>query len=306
MRIATDSVRVRVPATSANLGPGFDVLGLALGLHDVVEVHATTGATRTTVRGEGADTVPDGEAHLVVRAIRTGLELAGAPQVGLDLTAFNRIPHGRGLGSSAAAVVAGLVAARGLISEPEALADEVVLDVATEFEGHPDNAAAAVLGGATLAWTPDRGAAGDGDVTRAVDAVRLEVDPTLVCTAFIPTTALATTVARGVLPAVVPHADAAFTGARTALLVLALGGRSDLLMTATQDRLHQPYRREVLADSSELLDALRAAGHPAVISGAGPTVLVLGTVPERLEAAVVARGWRAVRLPVDRTGATAV
>lgn len=311
MRIATDSVRVRVPATSANLGPGFDVLGLALGLHDVVEVHATTGATRTTVRGEGAETVPDGEDHLVVRAIRAGLELVGAPQVGLDLTAFNRIPHGRGLGSSAAAVVAGLVAARGLISEPEALADEVILDLATEFEGHPDNAAAAVMGGATLAWTPERRASGggggdDADAERAVEAVRLEVDPTLVCTAFIPTTALATTVARGVLPAVVPHADAAFTGARTALLVLALAGRSDLLMTATQDRLHQPYRREVLSDSSELLDALRAAGHPAVVSGAGPTVLVLGTVPERLESAVVARGWRAVRLPVDRTGATAV
>ncbi len=307
MRIATDSVRVRVPATSANLGPGFDVLGLALGLHDVVEVHATTGATRTTVRGEGAESVPDGEAHLVVRAIRAGLELVGAPQVGLDLTAYNRIPHGRGLGSSAAAVVAGLVAARGLISEPEALADEVVLDLATEFEGHPDNAAAAVLGGATLAWTPDRAVGGaDAEGARAVEAVRLEVDPTLVCTAFIPTTALATTVARGVLPAAVPHADAAFTGARTALLVLALGGRRELLMTATQDRLHQPYRREVLADSSELIDALRAAGHPAVVSGAGPTVLVLGTVPERLESAVVARGWRAVRLPVDRTGATAV
>lgn len=303
MRIAADSVRVRVPATSANLGPGFDVLGLALGLHDVVEVHATTGATRTTVRGEGADSVPQGEEHLVVRALRTGLELVGAPQVGLDLTAFNRIPHGRGLGSSAAAVVAGLVAARGLISEPEALSDEIVLELATEWEGHPDNAAAAILGGATLAWTePAVGPEG----SPAVKALRLDIDPTLECTAFIPMTALATKVARSVLPELVPHADAAFTGSRAALLVLALGGRSDLMMTATEDRLHQPYRREVLVESTGLVDALRAGGLPAVISGAGPTVLVLGAVPERVEAAVVAQGWRAVRLPIDHTGAVTV
>ncbi|PWD52167.1 homoserine kinase [Serinibacter arcticus] len=303
MRIATDSVRVRVPATSANLGPGFDVFGLALGLHDVVEVRATAGATRTTVRGEGAGTVPEGEEHLVVRALRTGLELAGAPQVGLDLTAFNRIPHGRGLGSSAAAVVAGLVAARGLISEPEALSEQVILDVATEWEGHPDNAAAVVLGGATLAWTSTPA---DADAAPVVEAVRLEVDPTLVCTVLIPTTELATTVARSVLPATVPHADAAFTGARTALLVLALGGRRELMMAATEDRLHQPYRRDVLPDSSALVDALRRAGLPAVISGAGPTVLVLGELPDRVEAAVVAQGWRAMKLPVDHAGAGAV
>ncbi|GMA30682.1 homoserine kinase [Litorihabitans aurantiacus] len=303
MRIANDSVRVRVPATSANLGPGFDVLGIALGLHDVVEVRATAGATRTAVRGEGAQTVPDGEDHLVVRAVRAGLEHAGAPQVGLDLSAYNRIPHGRGLGSSAAAVVAGLVAARGLISEPEALADDVVLELATAWEGHPDNAAAAIYGGATLAWAPGAAA---GETARTVRAERLDVDAALTCTAFIPATELATKVARGVLPDVVPHADAAFTGSRTALLVLALAGRTDLMMTATEDRLHQPYRRDVLSDSSELVDALRAAGHPAVISGAGPTVLVLGTVPERLESAVVARGWRAVRLPVDHAGAAAV
>mgnify|MGYP003494559471 CR=1 FL=1 len=303
MRIAADSVRVRVPATSANRGPGFDVFGLALGLHDVVEVHATTGATRTTVRGEGADTVPQGEDHLVVRALRTGLELAGASQVGIELTAFNRIPHGRGLGSSAAAVVAGLMAARGLSSEPEALSDEILLELATEWEGHPDNAAAAILGGATLAWTEPEGGPQKSPLVRAL---ALEVDPTLECTAFIPTAALATKVARSVLPALVPHADAAFTGSRTALLVLALGGRSDLMLTATEDRLHQPYRREVLADSTALVDALRAVGLPAVISGAGPTVLVLGDVPERVEAAIIAQGWRAVRLAVDHTGATTV
>lgn len=151
MRIAADSVQVRVPATSANLGPGFDAFGIALGLWDVVRVRATTGATTTTVHGEGAGAVADGEGHLIVKVIRAGLEIAGAPQVGLELEARNAIPHGRGLGSSAAAVVAGLLAARGLISEPEALDDQVVLDLATEWEGHPDNAAAAIFGGATLA-----------------------------------------------------------------------------------------------------------------------------------------------------------
>ncbi|TNU75966.1 homoserine kinase [Miniimonas arenae] len=294
MRIVRDVVRVQVPATSANLGPGFDAFGLALGLHDVVEVRATTGATRTHVEGEGAGTVPDGEDHLVVQAVRAGLEIARAPQVGLDLRARNAIPHGRGLGSSAAAVVAGLVAARGLISEPEALGDATVLELASEWEGHPDNAAAAVLGGATLAWTPQEG---------EVDAVRLAVDPALTVTALVPQTSLATKVARSVLPATVPHADAAFTGARTALLVLALSGRADLFLEATRDRLHQQYRADVLPASTALLGRLRALGLPAVISGAGPTVLVLDVVPAGLRASLAGEGWTAHVLDVDQTGA---
>lgn len=300
MRIVTDAVTVRVPATSANLGPGFDAFGLAVGLYDEVRVRATTGVTTTTVHGEGAGSVPEGEKHLVVQAIRAGLEIAGASQLGLELEAFNAIPHGRGLGSSAAAVVAGLVAARGFLSEPEALADDVILALATEWEGHPDNAAAAIYGGATIAWSTP---VDDDEAQGPVDAARLEVDPGLVVTALVPETALATRVARSVLPPTVPHADAAFTAGRAALLTLALLGRRDLMMVATEDRLHQPYRGEVLGASIALVEWLRSAGQPAVISGAGPTVLVLGEVPASMRETLAGQGWRPLVLPVDREGA---
>lgn len=294
MRIVSDVVRLQVPATSANLGPGFDAFGLALGLHDVLTVRATTGATRTTVRGEGAGTVPDGEDHLVVKAIRSALEHVGAPQIGIELEADNAIPHGRGLGSSAAAVVAGLLAVRGLISEPEALSDEVMLQLATEWEGHPDNAAAAILGGATVAWT-----AADGSAW----AEPIAVDPSLVVTALVPATPVATRVARKALPASVPHVDAAFNVGRAALLMLALGGRRDLLMPATEDRLHQPYRREVLGESSQLVARLRALGTAAVISGAGPTALVFDVLPQGLRDALAQDGWTSHVLGVDPDGA---
>lgn len=159
MRIVADQVQLTVPATSANLGAGFDTLGIALELRDRVTVRAVAGPTRVIVRGEGTGRLPDGEDHLVVRAIRVGLEYCGAPQVGLAVTCHNSIPHSRGLGSSAAAAVVGLAAARALISEPESLDDASLLQLATDFEGHPDNAAPALFGGATLAWM-DEGKAG--------------------------------------------------------------------------------------------------------------------------------------------------
>src|SRR5690625_5155473 len=171
-----DEASVQVPATSANLGPGFDAFGSAVGLHEQVHVRATTGATSVHVTGAGAGEVPDGEDHLVVRAIRVALDHVGAPQAGLERRCQNTIPHGRGLGSSAAAVVAGLVAARGLISEPEALDDAMVLQLATEFEGHPDNAAPALHGGATIAWT-------EGGRARAAS---VPLDPDLAVSVLIP------------------------------------------------------------------------------------------------------------------------
>ncbi len=275
MRLGADHVRVQVPATSANLGPGFDALGLALGLYDVVEVRAL-GSPDVVVEvvGEGAGEVPDGEDHLVVQAVRYALDHVGAPQTGLHLRCVNQIPHGRGLGSSAAAVVAGLLAARSLIAEPEALDDDVVLALATAMEGHPDNAAPALLGGATAAWTeqPTDRAAG----SPVVRAVRLTVHPDLVPVVAVPGTRLATAHARGVLPTTVPHTDAAVQAGRAALLVEALGRRPDLLLPATEDRLHQEYRRGVMPDSLALVTALRRLGAAAVVSGAGPAVLVLG------------------------------
>lgn len=307
MRLAADHVRVRVPATSANLGPGFDALGVALALHDVVDVRAVSTADAVVdVVGEGAGRVPEGEDHLVVRAVREGLDHAGASQVGLHLTCTNAIPHGRGLGSSAAAVVAGLLVARGLVAEPEALDDAALLALATAMEGHPDNAAPALLGGVTVAWTDD-----------AVHAARLPVHPDVLPVAIVPPHQLSTRRARGVLPAQVPHADAAFEAGRAALLVEALGRRPDLLFPATEDRLHQEYRRAVMPESLALVGALRARGVAAVVSGAGPTVLALArrtSGPEGLpttdaDAAIAAAfggvmaGWRVLPLPVDGDGA---
>ncbi|NUU16519.1 homoserine kinase [Cellulomonas humilata] len=311
MRLGADHVRVRVPATSANLGPGFDAFGIALGLYDELEVRALgSPGVKVQVTGEGAGQVPDDEQHLVVSSLRAALDLVGASQTGLDLVCHNRIPHGRGLGSSAGAVVAGIVAARGLIAEPEALSDDVVIDLAAQIEGHPDNAAPAVLGGATLAWRDDR--------FRAID---LAVHDDLAVLAIVPPTHLSTKAARGVLPATVPHGDAAFQAGRAALLVEALARRPELLLTATQDRLHQEYRRAVMPGSLALVDVLRARGVAAVVSGAGPTVLVLarrtgsapdadGVVGTDADDAVRAAfggamgGWQVLPLPVDRTGAT--
>lgn len=304
MRLAHDHVRVRVPATTANLGPGFDSLGLALGLRDELEVRALgSPGVVVEVKGQGAGEVPDDETHLVVRAVRLALDHVGASQTGLHLTCVNRIPHGRGLGSSAAAVVAGILAARGLIGEPGALDDAVALRIATQLEGHPDNAAPAILGGATIAWS-------DADGPRAV---RIAIDPRLTPVVLVPSTRLATSRARGVLPATVPHADAAFQAGRAALLIEALTRRPDLLFPATEDRLHQRYRAEVMSESVALVDALRARGVAAVISGAGPTVLALAravgggaTDADDAVRAVfggVMGGWAVLRPGVDDGGA---
>ncbi|WP_136518869.1 homoserine kinase [Cellulomonas telluris] len=323
MRLRAAHVRVRVPATSANLGPGFDALGLALGLHDELDVRAVASpGVRVEVEGEGAGQVPDDERHLVVRALRAALDRVGAPQTGLHLVCRNRIPHGRGLGSSAAAVVAGVLAARGLVGDPDVLGGDDALALATELEGHPDNAAPALLGGLTLAWTAD----GEGGGTAGVRAVRLPVHDDVAPLAVVPPQHLSTHAARGVLPAQVPHADAAWQAGRAGLLVEALGRRPDLLLDATGDRLHQGYRRSVMPESLALVDALRARGVAAVVSGAGPTVLALARggdatagragddVPDGratdADAAVadafggVMAGWRVLRLPVDDAGAT--
>lgn len=313
MRLHAAHVRVRVPATSANLGPGFDALGLALGLHDEIEVRALgTPGVRVEVRGEGAGVVPDDESHLVVRALRTALDHVGAPQSGLHLVCHNRVPHGRGLGSSAAAVVAGILAARGLV-EPGALDDDVALALATQLEGHPDNAAPALLGGLTVAWTDEPSTAPGGvPDPGTVRAARLAVHGDVQPIAIVPPGHLSTRAARGVLPELVPHVDAAWQAGRAALLVEALGRRPDLLLAATGDRLHQGYRREVMPASLALVEALRARGVAAVVSGAGPTVLVLarrlpGGASDADEAIAeafggVMAGWRVLPLPVDPEG----
>jgi homoserine kinase len=287
------SIRVRVPATSANLGPGFDAFGLALTLYDdLVVVECDSGLT-VEVEGEAAGDVPLDESHLVVRAIRAGLESLGASVPGLSLRCTNRIPHGRGLGSSAAAIVGGIAAAYGLTGTP--LDRARVLELANELEGHPDNVAACAYGGFTIAWV-------DGDAGRAV---RLEPAADLSAVAYVPENPLSTDVARGLLPSVVPHGDAAANAGRAALLVAALTTRPELLLIATEDRLHQEYRAPAMPESAALVHKLRGSGQAAIVSGAGPTVLVLGPVEGLDEpdgSGVAPDGWRRRLLGIDPVG----
>lgn len=293
-------VRVRVPATSANLGPGFDSLGLALSMYDEVEVRvrAEAGAT-VTVNGVGAGEVATDETNLVVSSMAYAFTALGVAVPGVDVVAVNTIPHGRGLGSSGAAVVAGVMAAKGLLKGIVEVSDETLLRIATEIEGHPDNVAPALFGGLTIAWETHSGP----DFTKL--AVHRGVSPLV----FVPEHRLSTTVARGLQPETVPLADAVFNVSRSALLIAALTQSPELLLDATEDRLHQDYRSSAMPDTHGLIGDLRDAGYPAVVSGAGPSLLVLADgTGQRLGAAefVAARGngWLTHTLAVDVVGAS--
>lgn len=267
--------RVTVPATSANLGPGFDALGLALSIRDAYELRTRADdVVRVTSVGQAATELPTDEKHLVARSVLTGLTAFGAPLVGFDLSCHNVIPQSRGLGSSAAAIVGG-VALAAILAGGRPFDD--VLAVASEIEGHPDNAAPAVLGGATVAWT--EGGRGHGASLHVADTISFVV--------FVPEAVSPTSAARAALPTAVPHADAAFNAGRAALLVAALSTAPDLLLAATQDRLHQEQRRSTFPAAMALVDLLRESGVPAVISGAGPAVLAMGATGQITEAAAM-------------------
>lgn len=268
------SASVRVPATSANVGPGFDCVGLALDLWDEVSVETAPGhGVRIDVTGEGEHTVPRDESHLVVATLRQGLVDLGHPQpdVAVHLTAHNRIPQSRGLGSSAAAVVAGLALAWALARPGEPLDRDVLLTMAAGIEGHPDNAAPAILGGAQLAWVAEDG----------VHHLPLEVDPSIRMRTYVPDRQVPTALARHVLPESIPRRHAVKQVLAASLFVTALTSSPDHLFEATRDWIHQPYRRSLMPESASLIDDLRGRGVPAVISGAGSTVLAIGT-PEQL------------------------
>jgi len=326
-------VRVRVPATSANLGPGFDSLGLALTLYDEVEAEVTPEGVSLEVAGEGAEVADRGENHLIVKTIRQAFGVIDVRSgsgsdtgSGLRLRCVNRIPHSRGLGSSAAAIVAGLIVARELHQYGRVLDDQAVYGLATEIEGHPDNVAACLAGGLTVAWrTPD-----------GPRLARVDVDMEVVV--FIPEQRMATERTRGLLPHVVPHEDAAANAGRAALLMAALTasrtpasraptapGSSaiakssataaapgafagalapDALLAATEDRIHQDYRAAAMPASAALLSRLREEGIPAVLSGAGPAVLAFTTAAQVDSiASEVGNGWHKRPLNVDRAGA---
>jgi homoserine kinase len=287
------AVHVRVPASTANLGSGFDALGIALGLYDEVTVEAAASGLDVQVQGEGAGQVPLDEDHLLVRAIRA---VEGAPD-GLIVRCSNAIPHSRGLGSSAATVVAGVAAGYALAgrSLDELASDDRALQLAAEFEGHADNAAASLLGGLVLAW-------GEGEKGQCFRAVRLEPHADLRAMVFIPSTESSTKTTRGLLPAQVPHVDAAFAAGRAALAVHAVTSAPELLMPATEDRLHQGYREPAWPDTIRVVEALRAAGFPATVSGAGPTVFTLVSGDREVPPGLDLTGFDARALKIDRDG----
>jgi homoserine kinase len=258
------SITVEVPATSANLGPGFDCFGLALDWRERVSLAVIEHGYQLEVSGEGAAELPRDESHLIIRSALVGLADLGAQAPGLWLGCRNTIPHGRGLGSSSGAIVAGLVAAAGL-ADAEVKRDWL-LGHATAIEGHPDNVAAAIYGGFVLAYQARSG----------VTVAQGRVDAAIGAALLIPETSLATEAARGLLPDTVPHIDAAANSGRAALLVHAMASEPQLLYDATCDWLHQGYREAAMPRSYELMKSLRGQGFAAMISGAGPSVLVLG------------------------------
>ncbi|MEY3115409.1 MAG: homoserine kinase [Candidatus Nanopelagicaceae bacterium] len=264
-------IQVSVPASSANLGPGFDALALALDIRDIyVAQILDEEAFDVDVTGEGAEEVKRDGKHLVIKAMMRGFEFMGGKPRGIALRALNQIPHGRGLGSSAAAIVGGLNLARSLVLSGNSLMnDDDLIALATDLEGHPDNVAAAALGGATISWMEERVGVPTGC------AVRFSVEQSIRALLLIPNTQLSTGKARKMLPEMVPHRDATINAGRSALLVHALTVRPDLLYAATEDHLHQQYRREGMPKSVDLVNRLRGAGVAAMISGAGPSVLVL-------------------------------
>lgn len=307
-------VVVRAPASSANLGPGFDSLGLALALHDVAVAQVTSGGLDIEVSGEGSDTAGLGEAHLVVRAMRAAFDRLGGQPPGITLRSRNAIPHGRGLGSSAAAIVTGVLAARGLVrGGADLLPDGDVLTLAAALEGHPDNVAACLAGSLTIAWTsgPADGERNTAATPSAAHLVRLTVLEQIRPVLCVPDQVLATATARGALPSTVPLQDAAANIARSALLVAALTQTPAVLLDATVDYLHQRYRAAVLPQTADLLGRLRAAGVPAVLSGAGPSVLAFTVAgadpgPDLVDSIAAEMGtvWRISPLDVDLHGAT--
>ncbi len=298
------SVEVRVPASSANLGPGFDSVGCALGVWDTCRASVTEEpGLVVTVSGEGADAVPLDAGHLVHRAMQAAWsELGVAAPGGLLLECRNEVPHGRGMGSSATAIVTGIVAAQALHDVSRGTDDPTRPDLgfanglAARLEGHPDNASASVYGGVTLSWTE-----AELDTTRTV---HLALHPDVVPVVFAPPTQLSTARARSVLPQQVRLADAAANTARGALLAHALATAPEHLVAATRDWLHQEARRPSYPESMALVDALRGAGHAAAISGAGPSVLVL-TLHDRVDAvrAHAREGWRVLTPGIPARGA---
>lgn len=307
--VAGAAVTVRVPGTSANLGPGYDSLGLAVSLYDTLTVRTLASPElEFDLSGEGVAELPRDASHLVVKTMDAAWARLGYRRGGLHIKADNVLPHGRGLGSSASAIVAAVMAANALVAPQDQQDAAWVLQLASELEGHPDNVAPAIFGAVAVSWQ------------EGTDFFSAKVTPAdaVIPVVAIPDVELKTERARGLLPATVPHAEAAANSARTAVLIHALTQDPALLLAGTRDFLHQDYRAVAMPQSSALVAALRAEGHAAFISGAGPTVMALANGAPDAERLVqritelsdpeefpVHHGvsWRVLRLQLDRDGA---
>ena len=296
------AVKVRVPATAANLGPGFDALGVALSMHLEIEIEPRREGVEVMVEGEGAEELPKDATNRVIASMNRFFDEVGRRPPGCAVRVRNPIPMASGLGSSAAAVVGGLVAARALTGRTVAQAEMVGL--ATELEGHPDNVLPALLGGLVICY-------GDGDLRH------FRVDPSerLLPIVAVPRTKSLTVASRALLPAEVPLADACFTASRAALLVGALqtGAGADVLADAMADRLHEPARLQALPESEAVHRELRSAGIPVALAGSGPSLVAVVPQPEAAMRAEQIRrvcrlrqaGWRVFVLRWESRGATA-
>ena len=297
--------QVSVPASSANIGPGFDSFAIALEMRDRYAAQILDDESfDVDVTGEGADQVKKDAKNLIIKSMMRGFEHMGGKPRGIALRALNVIPHGRGLGSSASAIVGGLALARSLVLTGEQyMSDEDLITLATELEGHPDNVAAAFYGGATIAWLESK-INSEGVSSNIGRAVSLKVDDRIKALLLVPENQLSTAKARKLLPESISHQDAVLNSSRTALLVHALAERPDLLFTATEDLLHQKYREEAMPKSIALVEKLRGAGLAAVVSGAGPSVMVLysGAEDEIDQIQSVSPGFAAMKLAIAKTG----
>jgi homoserine kinase len=284
-------VTVRVPASSANLGPGFDVLAVALDLALVVHARPYDGH-RVVAVGEGAGEVPDGDGNLIWRSVRAFCDVYGAEVPDVTLHCENHIPLARGLGSSSAAAVAGLVLARTLTGM--SVADQDIIDIATQLEGHADNAAAAVLGGLVVAGPTGR-------------ARRFEPTRSLRPVVCIPPDRSSTDETRGLVPSEVSLETMVGTARRTALVLAGLAGVAAWDPATMVDEVHEPPRLRAMTATGDVIAAARAAGYGACLSGAGPTVLVLAdsedTEVEAMLTAAAGDEWRVEPLQWDRAGA---
>jgi len=294
-------VAVEIPATSANLGPGFDTLGMALAHYDEYSAEPTGSKLVIEIVGEGEKDAPRDESNLVFRAIKVVYDSMGKKVPVLKLVCHNNIPHGRGMGSSGAAVAGGVMLAAGLLANEVEFSEQQLLEFATELEGHPDNVAPALFGGLTVAWVDEEGP----------HHKKLTTHRGLSPLVLVPSNQMSTSLARSLQPQSVPHTDAVFNVSRSALLVAALTQSPELLLAATEDRLHQNYRSSAMPETSELIASLRTKGHPAVVSGAGPSVLVLEDDPQKrlLAIAHVEKNfpsWQAMPLAVDVKGASLI